>query len=170
VRRLVEAPSGERPVHGRLSPDKVLLQGGGRVVLLDLDQACQGPPARDAGTLIGHLERAVVMGELAPERAAWAAEAVLTGYDRTASRPLRRRDVTLHTAVALLDLAMRPFRRLLPSWPDLTVALLDRAEQILVHTAVALLDLAMRPFRRLLPSWPDLTVALLDRAEQILAA
>ena len=70
------------------------------------------------------------------ERAEWAGGALLEGYDRTAGRPLRRRDVSLHGALALFQLALRPFRRLQPDWPDLTVALLDRAETLLTNRPV----------------------------------
>jgi hypothetical protein len=131
VRRLVEGSDADGAIHGRLEPDKLMLQGGGRVVVLDLDRACQGPVARDPGTLLGHLERAVVAGELHQNRADWVAHALLEGYDRTAGRPLRRRDVSLHAALTLFQLALRPFRRLQPEWPNLTIALLDRAEEVL---------------------------------------
>jgi hypothetical protein len=131
VRRLVELSLDEQLIHGSLKPSKVLLQGGGRVVLIDLDSACQGPLGRDTGNLVAHLERAAVAGEITPARARWAAEAILDGYERTASWPLRRRDLTLHTALALFELALRPFRKLVPEWADHTMAILDRAESVL---------------------------------------
>ena len=133
VRRLIEIAPEEQPIHGNLKPDKILLQGGGRVVVLDLDRACQGPLGRDTGTLIAHLERAAATDRLPTARAAWAAEAFLKGYDRTSSWPLRRRDVRLHTALALFELSLHPFRCLLPEWPEQTMAIPGRADEVLRH-------------------------------------
>ena len=133
VRRLVETSDVEQPIHGWPAPEKLLLQGGGRVVVLDLDRACQGSPARDLGCLIGHLERAAAVGELSAEQAGRASEAVLEGYHRTSIRSLRRRDLTLNVAVTLFHLALWPFRRLQPDWPERTLALLERAETVLAR-------------------------------------
>jgi hypothetical protein len=130
VRRLVELPGESVPIHGNLKPGKVLLQGGGRVVLLDLDRACQGPRARDVGTLLAHVEEAAVAGRLGIERAAGVGEAIRRGYDRAANWTLRDRDVAFFTSLALFELSLRPFRCLMPDWPERAAAILNRAEQL----------------------------------------
>jgi aminoglycoside phosphotransferase (APT) family kinase protein len=124
---LSEARSEPAALHGDFYSKQVLLCDG-RVGVLDLDQAGLGRPEVDLGLFLAHLERDVVLGRLAPGRAAACGEALLQGYQQAAGSPLPRGPLAAHTAGALLRLASYPFRRRSPDWPALVEELLGRAE------------------------------------------
>ena len=60
-----------------------------------------------------------------------AQPAICRGYEQATRWPLRERDVRLHAALALFELSLRPFRCLMPEWPERTMAILARAEALL---------------------------------------
>jgi aminoglycoside phosphotransferase (APT) family kinase protein len=90
---LAEAPDPMRPVHYDYYHSQALIDGDGRIVVLDFDQAGMGNPAVD----LAHFE--ALLGVLArrelgdPERLAGAAEAFRAGYAARAQLPER------HTAI-----------------------------------------------------------------------
>ena len=102
-------PRPDAVVHGDLSRDQVLVAPDGSAVLLDLDRAAWGPAGWD-GAVWSAAERAV--GAADPLRAPVVASPVLR-------------------AVALLQRAPEPFKRLHPAWPALTEGLVRAAQRAL---------------------------------------
>jgi hypothetical protein len=106
--RIVEAlgriPPVLRTLHGDFYDDQVLVAGDG-AVLIDLDGMRLGHPLLDVGNFLAHLSAS-------DERPA-GREAFLDGYGRT-TEP----HAGTFEAAALLQLAVGPFRRLEPGWPD----------------------------------------------------
>lgn len=124
VERLVRAISGssERletlPIHGDFYDDQVLV-GATEVTLLDLDEARLGDPLVDVGNFLAHLSRE---GSLGPAR-----ERFLDAY--LTLRPVREERVRLFEAAGLLKLAIEPFRRLRPDWPERVEELIELAAE-----------------------------------------
>src|SRR5438874_470747 len=77
--RLRDAPTAEHPIHGDFYAKQVLLDGG-RVGIIDLDQAARGDPAFDLGRFIAHVERAAVRDGLPARHVADLTRAFLDGY------------------------------------------------------------------------------------------
>ncbi len=122
VRRLAAtAPTGLATVlsHGDFTIDQLLVGPGRRVVVTDVDNACQAPAAYDLATFAANL----VSGR--PDDEA-VAEAALEALVRSYGDPPGLR---WHYAVALLRRCDRPFRRLKKRWPEKSMAILDLAEK-----------------------------------------
>lgn len=115
------------PIHGDLSIDQAVA-GDGRVWLVDWDRAALGDAAADLGSLRARLELQVIEGTVgAAQRDAMLA--ALCGSDT----PTLRLDAAseLHAAAGLLMLAVEPFRRRLPDWPQVVDGLLGRCAALL---------------------------------------
>jgi len=120
--RIVEAlgriaPS-VRALHGDFYDDQVLVAGD-EAVLIDLDGMRLGHPLLDVGNFLAHLS-------VRDERDA-GREAFLDGYGRVGEHggPFE--------AAGLLRLAVGPFRRLEPGWPDEIERRLRLAARLLVE-------------------------------------
>jgi len=125
--RLARLPALRSTIHGDFSADQVLLAAG-RAAILDLDRAGLGHPAADLGSFVAALERDALDGTLERSRVdAFAGELVAAYRDRSGCAAL---PVELHTAAALLRLAVEPFRRREPDWPGRAERLLARAEEL----------------------------------------
>src|SRR5205823_5196077 len=83
---LRDAPTAEHPIHGDFYAKQVLLDGG-RVGIIDLDQAARGDPAFDLGRFIAHVERAAVRDGLPARHVADLTRAFLDGYQAATGRP-----------------------------------------------------------------------------------
>jgi Ser/Thr protein kinase RdoA (MazF antagonist) len=112
----------EVTVHGDFYDDQVLVADG-RAILLDFDGARLGSPLLDLGNFIGHLSAG--RGH-ALDGAGTARTVFLDAYQKV--RPARLDNVLLYEAAALTALAVGPFRRLEPDWPEQVERLIRLAE------------------------------------------
>jgi Ser/Thr protein kinase RdoA (MazF antagonist) len=104
VQALADLPPSLRTLHGDFYDDQVLVAGDA-AVLIDLDGIRLGHPLLDVGNFLAHLS-------VRDEHDA-ARDAFLDGYGRAAEEHAH-----LLEAAGLLRLAVGPFRRLEPGWPD----------------------------------------------------
>jgi aminoglycoside phosphotransferase (APT) family kinase protein len=125
--RLQEIPCDARAIHGDFAADQVLLMDEG-VAILDLDAVAWGDPAVDLGTFAARLEWDVLRGDLSADRAEALTQAVLEGYCAAAHRDLPAH-FDLYVTAGLLRVAPHAFRSREPDWPELTQAILERAEE-----------------------------------------
>jgi Ser/Thr protein kinase RdoA (MazF antagonist) len=134
---LAELPEASMSVHGDFYDDQVLLHDDA-AVLIDLDGIRCGHPLLDVSNFLAHLS---VRDANSPARAAF-----LEAYG-----PTQPDIVSLLEATALLKLALAPFRRLEPDWPD-------AVERRVRLAARRLGDPAPKHHRRLDPAMPQLAV------------
>ena len=134
---LVQLPAlyKDQPVHGDFN-DKQILLSENAVTILDLDEAMAGDPVYDLGLFIAHLERYALVGDLGPGQVERLSEALLDGYGQVTRKPLPAH-VELYTAFGLVQLAVEPFRILVPDWPAKIEAVLARADACLGRLAPA---------------------------------
>ena len=114
------------PIHNDFSSDQVQITDSG-VAILDLDSITYGDPIADLGSFAARLELSVLIGDLSASRAGEVTEALLEAYcaTRICPRPAR---FERNVAVSLLRLASYPFRYRKPNWPQLTKAIIERAD------------------------------------------
>ncbi len=136
---LAEAPWRWRVLHGDWHDQQVLVGPAG-VQLVDFDDAALGEPALDLGTFVAHVAAGDAVAPFAPRTPRHPAA---PGVRDAVQRAVAARDATaagalaLHEAAALLRLAVHPFRRLDPAWPDAVAAVLAAAGARLAdHAAV----------------------------------
>ena len=115
-----------RMIHGDFTADQVLLAGD-TAGILDLDRAGPGHPAADLGSFLARLECDVMSGALDRNRAESFAGELVEAYRQRTSHASEL-PVDLYAAAALLRLAVEPFRRREPDWPDRTETILAAAE------------------------------------------
>lgn len=108
----------DRPLHGDLSPDQVLIDGDD-FRIIDLDRAGAGPAGVDVGSWVARCR----MNDLTDME-----DAFLDGYAR---RGGRIDDVEAWCARALLTTAIEPFRQCRTDWRDQTVRTVAAAKQAL---------------------------------------
>lgn len=104
--------------HGDFHRGK-LIRRGGELAVLDVDQACRAPPARDIATYVAS---AAAREDVEP---AQVLDALLAGYGR---RPL---GLEFYVWAMLLRRAERPFHRLEEDWPARVEELVDAADRAL---------------------------------------
>jgi Ser/Thr protein kinase RdoA (MazF antagonist) len=109
--------SGVGVVHGDFSPDQVLVSHGGLSVL-DFDGSRLADPLLDVGSFLAHLSL---------DGHADLRDVFLAAY--ADHLPLDRGRAVLFESVALLKLAVLPFRRLEPDWPSTLERRLALAER-----------------------------------------
>jgi aminoglycoside phosphotransferase (APT) family kinase protein len=105
-------PPGDPAValHGDCHPKNALV-GGGRLALVDLDQAGCGPAAADVGSLLARLRLAALLGDADPGDQARLAAAFLDGYAAVRTPPPPG-SLAWHTAAALVaEQAVRAVNR-----------------------------------------------------------
>ena len=126
--RAKPAPA-RRPVfvHGDFHPGQVLVDERG-VGVLDFDRSHAGTPVADAGAFLARLRLALIDGRVRDERP--LACAFVDGYAGR-SGPLPEGELRFWTALALLLLALEPFRRLDADWQAAVRRVLDSAEESL---------------------------------------
>lgn len=129
---LLDRGSQAVPLHGDCHLEQIL-DLGTKIALVDFDEAARGPAAWDLGNLLAHLQ---VGGTAAADLGAFRA-ALLDGY-RCAGGIVGASDLAAQTALALLRLAMRPFREQDRDWPAASAAILDLAETELSRLAAPL--------------------------------
>ena len=113
VRELESAPPPRTsPIHGDFYDDQVLVDGN-NFTILDLDEARLGDPLTDAGNFLGHVSAKLTD----PEDVAAARNAFLAAWAAGPGNGDHRAPL-LHEAVALVLMAVGPFRRLEPDWPS----------------------------------------------------
>lgn len=177
---LADAPWRARVVHGDWY-DRQVLAGPSGLRLIDFDEAALGDPALDFGTFMAHYSAWAAVTDVGGDRAA-AAEAAATAEAARAAvvSAVSGRDAmtarlsTLYEAAALVRLAVHPFRRLDPAWPDACAAVLAVAERRLDaflgrrRRGSASADPIAPPFD---PALPTLALAVsLDRMSAALAS
>jgi len=123
------APAMHCALHGDFSANQVLVSDE-TVAIIDLDWACHGDPADDLGNFLAQTERKSLRGELSRERGERLKESLLKGYALGACGALPER-IELYTAVEVFRRTRFPFRAREQDWPELTEALLERAEGII---------------------------------------
>jgi Ser/Thr protein kinase RdoA (MazF antagonist) len=104
VAALGAIPPASRTLHGDFYDDQVLVAGD-TAVLIDLDGIRLGHPMVDVGNFLAHLSVRDGHDD--------ARDAFLAGYGRTAVE-----NAGVLEAAGLLKLAVGPFRRLEPDWPE----------------------------------------------------
>ena len=127
IAALLHADAPAVPLHGDCHIDQVL-DLGERIALVDFDEAALGPAAWDLGNLLAHLQ----LDAIAPSDLASFREALIDGY-RLGGGLLRDTDLAAQTALALLRLALRPFRDQQVDWPAAIAAILDTAEDAVAN-------------------------------------
>jgi Ser/Thr protein kinase RdoA (MazF antagonist) len=124
-------------VHGDVHPKNGLLCGG-RVIMIDLDQAGLAPAAADLGSFLAALRYEVITRSLPQARESVLAEAFLAGYATAANLP-RVPELQWHVAAALLsERALRSVSRVrvegLENMENLLQAAMDALEQDQLET------------------------------------
>lgn len=125
-RHLAAMPPVATVVHGDFSADQVVV-GPGSVAIIDFDGAGVSDPATDVASFAADLERAEIERRLPRGRAAEITAELVEGYRAAGGREVEGR-VDAFRAVALLRLAVAPFRERYAAWPDAAAAILARAE------------------------------------------
>lgn len=109
-------------LHGDFHQGQVLLSEDAG--FCDFDRSCAGPAAADLAAFHAHAVAAD------PDNGARLGHALAEAYGAVA-RPPRHDDTAWWTAAALLRMAITPFRRLDPRWPDASHRLLTAAADAL---------------------------------------
>ena len=135
LRRLETALAGTAPllspIHGDFYAKQILVDAS-RTSILDFDRSRLADPSTDVGTFIAHLERDHLRGRIDRAMMERSRDAFLAGY-RYANRPMSEPQAALHTAAALFELSLHPFRFREPDWPDRIDALLRRCMELLAE-------------------------------------
>lgn len=120
------------PSHGDFTIDQVVKRAaGGQLRMIDWDRAGAGDPAVDLATFHARLELQAIEKTLTPSQVSRAVAALHDGYrQHSGELPLQLSD---RTALALLQLAVEPFRKRAAEWPGQIAALLRRAEQLMAQ-------------------------------------
>jgi aminoglycoside phosphotransferase (APT) family kinase protein len=126
---IAAAPSQQRAIHGDFSPAQVLLTAAAPVII-DLDDAGRGDPARDLGSFAAQLERRAVDGEISPAQVEPFRDALLSGYEARGGAQVDPAQVRLWTAVELFARAPGAFRRRGTEWRRRVRALVTRADEV----------------------------------------
>lgn len=125
-RELADLPAVRCALHGDFSLDQVVLQGPG-LSLIDLDRAAVGHPAADLGSAAAAL---AVAGPSDVDGSRRLLEAIEQGYQQVAPLPAAHARA-VHTAAALLQRAVEPFRTRRADWPDEVRLLVEAAHHAL---------------------------------------
>ena len=129
-RHLANTASQKCSIHGNFHGKHVLVTNEG-IALLDLDKAAYGDPISDLGSFLAHLEQKALFEEMNPNRLETARTALLAGYERESKCTVSRDVLRIHTAAALMQLTLDPFRNRQPDWSARTSAILDRVRELL---------------------------------------
>jgi Ser/Thr protein kinase RdoA (MazF antagonist) len=114
-----------RFVHGDLHPGQVLLQEG-KVAFVDFDRAHRGDAVSDVGSVLASL-----LDWGGGDSGGTAAEIFCRAYESARRRHLEGTRLRFWTSVALLRVAMRPFRQLDPDWRALCDRALRQSEELI---------------------------------------
>ncbi|KAB8311910.1 aminoglycoside phosphotransferase family protein [Erwinia endophytica] len=124
-------PSSFSPVviHGDFSVDQVVRRhADGQLQLIDWDRARLGNPAIDLASFQARIELQVIEQTVSQDVARQTIAAFHDGYcQRNGVLPPNLND---HVALALLQLAVEPFRKRSAGWPRHIAALMHRAQQL----------------------------------------
>jgi hypothetical protein len=115
-------------IHGDFYADQVLVSDQG-VAILDLDNAAIGDPAVDVGSFAAHAIREALNEPARSVDPDDVTGMLLEGYAMQ-RHDAQRGSIQAHTAAGLLRLAVEPFRRREPDWPERIAMLLQRAEEM----------------------------------------
>jgi hypothetical protein len=117
-------------LHGDVHPRNLLVDGG-RLALIDLDQAGAGQPAADLGSVLARLRQDRWLGVVDPGRAAELGAGFLAAYAAAAPLPAAA-PLRWHTAAALLaERALRAVNRVIASaLPHLEAPLAEATELV----------------------------------------
>jgi aminoglycoside phosphotransferase len=115
-------------VHGDFHYGQVLIHPT-KVGFLDFDQAHTGAVEADLGRLLAHLRYQHIKGR--PAEDGGVADAFLEAYARATQKPLVTQVISWWTALALLQMSVKPIRRLDAEGPNKVKALIEEIEGIL---------------------------------------
>jgi aminoglycoside phosphotransferase (APT) family kinase protein len=113
-------------VHGDFHPGQIVY-GDGRYWLLDLGGVCRSEPERDLGKYTAQLLLWEERGHLPDARS--LQKFFLDGYGQVSRYVPDAEKLSFWTALELVELAAKQFRRLKPHWPQATARLLALAER-----------------------------------------
>jgi aminoglycoside phosphotransferase len=115
-------------VHGDFHYGQVLIHPT-KVGFLDFDQAHTGPVVADLGRLLAHLRYQHIKGR--PAEGANVADAFLEAYATATQKPLVPQVISWWTALALLQMSVKPMRRLDADGPNKAKVLIEEIEGVL---------------------------------------
>jgi thiamine kinase-like enzyme len=115
-------------VHGDFHYGQVLIHPT-KVGFLDFDQAHTGPVAADLGRLLAHLRYQRIKGRQAEDGS--VAASFLEAYARATQKPLIPQVISWWTALELLQMSVKPIRRLDADGPYKVKALIEEIEGLL---------------------------------------
>lgn len=117
------------PSHGDFTLDQVVRRTAcGELRLIDWDRAGADDPGADLATFRARLELQAIEQTLTPLQVSRAVAALHVGYRQRCGELPSRLDA--RTALAMLLLAVEPFRKRAAGWPRQIAALLQRAAQL----------------------------------------
>jgi hypothetical protein len=125
---LMAEPSLQRAIHGDFYARQVLWSGG-RVGIIDLDEAVKGDPRADLGLFIARLEWDALRGKLPAGSLRGLQEIFFEGYRRVGEQ-FPEESIRPYVAVELFKLTHTPFRTCENEWASLTEALLERVDAL----------------------------------------
>ncbi|WP_380184103.1 phosphotransferase [Kalamiella sp. sgz302252] len=120
------------PIHGDFTIDQVVRRDAcGRLRLIDWDRARAGEAASDLATFQARLELQAIERTLTPVQVGRVVALLQAGYQR--QRGELPALLASHAALALLRLAVEPFRKRAPEWLWQITALLQRADELIAE-------------------------------------
>ncbi|EXU74358.1 phosphotransferase family protein [Erwinia mallotivora] len=118
-------------IHGDFSVDQIVRRKtDGRLQLIDWDRSRPGNPAADLASFQARLELQVIEQTLSPEVVRQILAAFHQGYRQ--QQGVISPHLNDHVALALLQLAVEPFRKRSTGWHGQIVALIRRAQQLML--------------------------------------
>ncbi|MFQ5500301.1 MAG: phosphotransferase family protein, partial [Candidatus Zixiibacteriota bacterium] len=124
--QLSDGPTGM--VHGDYHAGQVLIHEG-QCCLLDFDRTHFGDTIADIGSFLAQLELLHCRGKL--DDTASIRQPFLTGYEQKRGHSVNRSNLSFWVCWHLIELALREYRRLKPTWPDRVRSILQRTDMIL---------------------------------------
>lgn len=115
-------------VHGDFHYGQVLIHPI-KVGFLDFDQAHTGPVMADLGSLLAHLRYQHIKGRHAEDGS--VTDAFLEAYARATQNPLAPEVISWWTALALLQISVKPIRRLDADGPNKVKVLIEEVKGVL---------------------------------------
>ena len=113
-------------IHGDFYYDQILLRHG-VTKFLDLDELAVGDPVEDIANFCAHVKLLAAQGDLDGSSSDWICCQFVEAYEVAAERSIPVEIFRWHLSACLFKLAVLPFRKFVPNWPNRVEAVLDLA-------------------------------------------